>query len=340
MKAQLIGVGLLIALFSVGCGDDDKDSKKGSDGGGGGGSTGWAAAVGAEGTLLQTYDDEHWNKRQLIHHDLFGVTCVGNLNGWAVGDGGSILYSADSGASWTAQTSGVSTALRSIRFANTGYSAVLDPSTFVGLTAGDAGVILVSRNGGAEWSRATLDPPGTTLEVDLNAVAATSVAEILLAVGDAGTVARSSDSGQTFSVNQIDGAADLVGVSADEYGFRTLVADSARHIYESDNSGASWQLVFSAGTALSSIFVSGDAARAVAAGPGGALFTRSPDASWVRHSVGNNGWFATLISHDRERMYVAGANGQVLLSKDQGASWATIGQSGATLYGMEDVAPQ
>ncbi|MGE3674896.1 MAG: hypothetical protein AB7K71_34835, partial [Polyangiaceae bacterium] len=59
---------------------------------------------------------------------------------------------------------------------------------------------------------------------------------------------------------------------------------------------------------------------------------------WARHSVGNNDWFATLISHDRERVYVAGGGGTLLLSKDHGASWASIGQSGASLFGLEDVA--
>lgn len=276
--------------------------------------------------------------RKLVDFDLFGVSCVSNRTGWAVGDGGSILTTRDSGVTWTSQSSGVTTALRSVRFAR-GYNAtVRDPSRFIGLAAGDAGVLLVSQNGGEAWSPAVLDPPGSTLSADLNAVATTDGAQILLAVGDAGTVARSEDAGHTFRASQIEGAADLVGVSADEYGFRTLVADTEGRIFESEDVGKAWSLVFYAETPLRSIFVSGDASRAVAAGPGGALFTRAPDASWARHSVGNSDWFATLISHDRERTYVAGSGGTVLLSKDHGASWANIGQSGPSLFGLEDVA--
>src|SRR5690606_24135068 len=116
MKAQLFGVGLVIALFGIGCGDDDDGGKKkGGDGGGGSsGSSGWTAAVGAEATLLRTYDDEHTNARKRVAFALSGVSCVSNRTGWAVGDGGSILTTRDSGVTWTPQSSGVTTALRSV----------------------------------------------------------------------------------------------------------------------------------------------------------------------------------------------------------------------------------
>lgn len=49
--------------------------------------------------------------------------------------------------------------------------------------------------------------------------------------------------------------------------------------------------------------------------------------------------FATLISHDRTRMYVAGGDGNVLVSTDNGAAWSSINQAGPTLFALEDVAP-
>ena len=85
--------GMVLACFATGCGGDD-DKKKGS-GDGGGGSSGWQAAVGDEGTFVQTFDGKTWATRTLTPMDLYSVTCVGNMDGWAAGENGYVARTRD-----------------------------------------------------------------------------------------------------------------------------------------------------------------------------------------------------------------------------------------------------
>src|SRR5205807_3514740 len=89
----------------------------------------WAAAVGASGTFAQTFDEIAWQSRALGDASLFGVACVGNENGWAVGAQGTIGHTLDGGKSWAWQTSGVSADLHGVRFGDAMH----------GLAVGDGG---------------------------------------------------------------------------------------------------------------------------------------------------------------------------------------------------------
>ncbi len=65
-----------------------------------------------------------------------------NTTGWICGGGGRILQTTNGGATWTAQTSGVTTTLHSIVFDN-----ILN-----GWSVGDGGILLNTTNGGASWT--------------------------------------------------------------------------------------------------------------------------------------------------------------------------------------------
>ena len=73
---------------------------------------GWRAAVGAGGVIVQTFDERAWETRSAAPHDLYGVACVGNALGWAVGPGGAIAHTTDGGRTWRAQQSGTRETLR------------------------------------------------------------------------------------------------------------------------------------------------------------------------------------------------------------------------------------
>jgi photosystem II stability/assembly factor-like uncharacterized protein len=68
-----------------------------------------------------------------------GVAFPIATSGFAVGAGGRILHSADTGATWTDQTSGSSANLHDVSFAS---------DALRGITVGDGGVILQTTNGG------------------------------------------------------------------------------------------------------------------------------------------------------------------------------------------------
>src|SRR5262249_16603399 len=66
-------------------------------------------------------------------------------SGWAVGDAGTIVHTADAGASWGAQASATAFTLHSVWF-TTGVT---------GFAVGNGGTVMRTRNGGASWARLT-----------------------------------------------------------------------------------------------------------------------------------------------------------------------------------------
>jgi hypothetical protein len=63
---------------------------------------------------------------------LYGTTFTDRTHGWAAGQGGTIVSTADGGSTWTAQASGTTAALRAVAF----------PNPDQGYVVGDAGTIL------------------------------------------------------------------------------------------------------------------------------------------------------------------------------------------------------
>ena len=78
---------------------------------------------------------------------LADVHMLDGANVWLTGAGGYIWYSSDAGLTWTIQDAGVATAedLKEIHFADTD----------TGLAVGDAGAIVRTANGGADWAAVT-----------------------------------------------------------------------------------------------------------------------------------------------------------------------------------------
>jgi len=73
------------------------------------------------------------------------TTFIDDVRGWAVGDAGSVLATADGGLTWTAQHSGTPLALARVRF--------VDART--GWVAGSYGEVLRTTDGGATWQRSS-----------------------------------------------------------------------------------------------------------------------------------------------------------------------------------------
>jgi hypothetical protein len=106
---------------------------------------------------------------------LHGVWFVDRQRGWVVGDHGAIYVTADEGATWWNQPSGVSTTLLAVTFA--------DAAT--GWAVGENGTILETTKAGLPWA---LQSSGTT--VALRAVA--SAGGTVWTVGDEGVVLKSA----------------------------------------------------------------------------------------------------------------------------------------------------
>jgi photosystem II stability/assembly factor-like uncharacterized protein len=102
---------------------------------------------------------------------------------YVVSQGGAILHSVDDGKSWTAQTSGTTALLRSVR----GWAATGDV-----LAVGGAGTVLHTSNNGAKW---TAQNSGTTQDLFGVCVRGTDQ----WAVGIAGVAIHSTNFGATWT---------------------------------------------------------------------------------------------------------------------------------------------
>jgi photosystem II stability/assembly factor-like uncharacterized protein len=117
---------------------------------------------------------------------------------WAVGNGGTILRSAD-GVTWTPVASGTTADLW-------GFTQLDRMSLYA---VGAAGTILKSLDGGLTW---TPRPSGTTRTLRAVSISKQSQ-DHLLAVGLGGTILRSTDAGETWCLLQAT-TVDLYGAEA------------------------------------------------------------------------------------------------------------------------------
>lgn len=221
------------------------------------GTTGWRAVVGSDGTFVSTFDERDWKVRALGNVDLYGVSCVGNDVGWAVGAHGVIAHTEDGGRTWSWQTSGTTSTLRSVAFADLVH----------GIAVGDGGVVVSTDDGGLHWAAA---PPAT---VALSA--AWTANGVFFAAGASGTLLRGAQG--SLAPSTIPGAADLGAVTA--RGAHVVAADLSGGIFESFDSGAKFSRTGTAPKAVHALAIT-EAGAVVAAGEGGTVLMSSQTGTW------------------------------------------------------------
>lgn len=74
---------------------------------------------------------------------IFGLAFADASTGWAVGEGGTVLHTADAGQTWESQPSGTTRTLRGVDFVDSRH----------GWAVGDTGTILRTDDGGRTWER-------------------------------------------------------------------------------------------------------------------------------------------------------------------------------------------
>ncbi len=137
------------------------------------------------GWFFTPFEENAWNRLPRISAYLSSVALTADGGrALAVSSGGTILRSADGGATWTAQTGGNTDGLVSVALTADGGRA---------LAVGDNDTILRSADGGATWTAQT---GGNT--DGLFSVALTPDGRLALAVGFDGTILRSADGGLTW----------------------------------------------------------------------------------------------------------------------------------------------
>ena len=87
--------------------------------------------------------------------DLYGVAFSDATHGWAVGDAGAVLATADGGATWSKQSSGTTANPRAVAFSDATH----------GWAVGFGGAILATTDGGANWIAQTSGSSANLLAV-------------------------------------------------------------------------------------------------------------------------------------------------------------------------------
>ena len=285
----------------------------------------WAAAVGAHGTFTQTFDEVAWTSRSLGSVDWRAVACVGNLDGWAAGAGGTIAHTTDGGATWSAQSARTGSTLRAVRFS----------SPTDGVVAGDAGTLGYTRDAGATW---TLVAPVTT--ATLRAAAVAPSAGLTFVAGDDGTVLRSSDGGATWASTLVPGAPSLTGIASDVSANALVTVDTTGAIWSSLRRGSShFAVVATAPAPLEAISVSDDGALGVAVGAQGTVMVSAAGAwTGARSGTGADPHAVVVMDSASDRVYAAGESGTLLSSADRGLTWTSQPSSTtAELYALDDL---
>jgi photosystem II stability/assembly factor-like uncharacterized protein len=170
---------------------------------------GWVS--GYYGTILQTNTGGvHWVRRPMRENDLVRrIRFLGDRSGWAVTNRGRILATSDGGTTWRKMHEVPGIYLRDLTMLNR------ERGWEVGWAVGHDKTVLHTTDGGKSWQTQTIaqqsqDPPR------LNGIAAYDADNAVL-VGEFGTIAKTHDGGEHWSVipSPLNTTFTAVAVSAD-----------------------------------------------------------------------------------------------------------------------------
>jgi photosystem II stability/assembly factor-like uncharacterized protein len=283
---------------------------------------GWLALVGGSGIFGQAYEGIPWSTSVVASVDLYSVSCVTNESGWVSGAGGYVAHTADGGWSFAIESTPFKSNLRAINFA----------SQTLGVLAGDGGSLALTTDGGLHW---LAQPSLTTVALRGAVIAAT--ASTMVVVGDSATVIVSNDLGSTWHAATIPGAGNLHGVAADPAASLVLAVDDAGNIWSSTDGASSFALAATAPASLDAVALSSDDSEALAVGARGTAMARFGAASFAPVTTGTSqNLHAAVLPTANPNIYVAGDNGTLLTSTDQGAHWSTVPLSISTpIYALD-----
>ena len=245
-------------------------------------------------------------------------------NGYAVGDGGTIVRTTSAGTAWSIVTSSTGNALHDVKFT----------TSQTGFAVGDGGTVMRTRNGGTSWTRLTSVPSTDGLRGVWFADTARG-----WVVGTNGAILHTSNAGASWikvnptaaQLNSISFSDSLTGWAVGEGGVICGTRDGGR----------SWYVVQPAVTAqsLRGVWRMSDT-RAIAGGFGGvqAFTTATVDSlQWGLGSFGAGNTVNDIQMVDAFTGYAVGvnANGLVLRSEDGGVSWSP--QVSGTSVALEGV---
>ncbi len=189
-------------------------------------------AVGDRGHIVYSDDQgKSWTQAKVPTRQLLtAVFFVDDKHGWAVGHDAQILASDDGGSSWTKQFEDL-----------TREAPLLDvwfKDASNGFAVGAYGALLETTDGGKHWEDAS-DRLENEDQFHLNAIAAVKDAGLFI-VGEAGSMFRSADWGQTWEKVEGPYEGSLFGVIGTAQPSTLLAYGLRGNLYRSTDFGGTW----------------------------------------------------------------------------------------------------
>ncbi len=244
--------------------------------------------------------------------DLNGITCVGDLTCWAVGESGTILATTDGGQTWAPQASGAEAGLTSVTFI----------SGSQGWAVGESGTILATTDGGQTWAA---QPSGTRSE--LFSVTFISGSQGW-AVGESGTILATTDGGQTWAAQPSGTRSELFSVTFISGSQGWAVGESGTILATTDG-GQTWaaQPSGTRSELFSVTFISGSQGWAVGES-GTILATTDGGQTWAAQPSGTRSELFSVTFISGSQGWAVGTDGTILSTIDRGAKWIGLINNG------------
>jgi photosystem II stability/assembly factor-like uncharacterized protein len=240
---------------------------------------------------------------------LYDVECVSANQCWAVGAGGTILHTSDSGLTWVPETSGTTQDLFGVDFVD----------SLNGWAAGSGPVILHTADGGAHW---TSQPPGTANNLMDVAFADANRG---WASGVSGTIVGTTNGGTTW-------AGEISGVWGWFWGV-TCAGPTRAWVFGGDwfnhvapvyyYNGSSWAHQFDIIRTQNGQAISAASQNVVwAVGDSGTIaVTTNGGTGWTTQNSGIVSMINGVHAISENVCYVAAAGGAILATADAGTTW-------------------
>ena len=289
-------------------------------------------AVGNNGLFMRTADGGNtWTAKSLGAFTLRGAASLNLTSGWVVGDNGTIRYTTDGGATWTAQSTSLATQPQ--------LNGVFFDSPNKGTIVGNSGTILTTSNSGSQWSKrdaATTQP--------LNGVWYASNSRGWV-VGGGGIIRATTTGGANWNAQPSGTTRVLRAVWAADTQNVYAVGDSGT-VLKTTNGGTTWTAIATAtvGTAENLRAVGGSSASKVwVAGDNGVVrLTTDGGATWTTQAAGLPQLSMDVPAAansirvlDTNNAVIVGGRGAVRTTSNGGLSW-TPSYYG-TFQDLEDV---
>lgn len=254
-----------------------------------------------------------------VSTSMLNAVDISSYGAWVVGNGGKIYYT-NNGINWTAQSSGTTTDLQDVDF----------PTATIGYVVGGSGVIRSTSNG-TSWSNPVISGGNS---YTIKAVEFTSASNGAFG-GDVnslqGFFSNTTSSATYFSIPTFSiGTVNDFSFISSTIGFAVC---NGGNIYKTTNGGSSWLLQTNSGTTqnLNAIdFI--DANHGYIVGANGTILkTSNGGTTWVAQNSPNTASLNGVSCLDSNTVYAVGDAGTILKTTSGGA-YLTVNVNDDTTY--------